>query len=33
MDRAAMVFVLIGISAPVVWIGILLQYFVGFRLG
>ena len=28
-----MVFVLIGISAPVVWIGILLQYFVGFRLG
>jgi peptide/nickel transport system permease protein len=28
-----MIFVLIGISAPVVWIGLLLQYFVGFRLG
>jgi peptide/nickel transport system permease protein len=33
LDRAAMIFVLIGISAPVVWIGLLLQYFVGFRLG
>jgi peptide/nickel transport system permease protein len=33
LDRSSMVFVLIGISAPVVWIGILLQYFVGFRLG
>ena len=33
LDRGAMIFVLIGISAPVVWIGLLLQYFVGFRLG
>lgn len=33
LDRSSMVFVLIGISAPVVWIGILLQYFIGFRLG
>ena len=33
LDRGAMVFVLIGISAPVVWIGLLLQYFIGFRLG
>ena len=33
LDRCAMIFVLIGISAPVVWIGLLLQYFVGFRLG
>ena len=33
LDRSSMVFVLIGISAPVVWIGVLLQYFVGFRLG
>lgn len=33
MDRSAMIFVLVGISAPVVWIGLLLQYFVGFRLG
>ena len=28
-----MVFVLIGISAPVIWIGLMLQYFIGFRLG
>ena len=28
-----MIFILIGISAPVVWIGLLLQYFVGFRWG
>jgi peptide/nickel transport system permease protein len=33
IDRAGMIFVLIGISAPVVWIGLLLQYFVGFRWG
>src|SRR5436853_442762 len=30
-DRAAMVFVLIGISAPVVWIGLIFQYFFGFK--
>jgi len=28
-----MIFVLVGISAPVIWVGLLLQYFVGFRLG
>jgi peptide/nickel transport system permease protein len=28
-----MIFILVGISAPVVWIGLLLQYFIGFRLG
>jgi peptide/nickel transport system permease protein len=33
MDRAAMVFVLIGISLPVVWIGLILQYTVGFKWG
>jgi peptide/nickel transport system permease protein len=33
LDRGAMIFVLVGISAPVIWIGLLLQYFVGFRLG
>ncbi len=33
LDRGTMIFILIGISAPVVWIGLLLQYFVGFRLG
>ena len=33
LDRSAMIFVLIGISAPVVWIGLLLQYFIGFKLG
>jgi peptide/nickel transport system permease protein len=32
-DRASMVFVLIGISAPVVWVGLILQYTIGFRLG
>ena len=31
IDRGAMIFILIGISAPVVWIGLLLQYFVGFK--
>ena len=33
LDRGAMVFVLIGISAPVVWVGLILQYTIGFRLG
>ncbi len=33
LDRVTMVFVLVGISLPVVWIGLMLQYFVGFRLG
>ncbi len=33
LDRGAMIFVLVGISAPVIWVGLLLQYFVGFRLG
>jgi peptide/nickel transport system permease protein len=32
-DRFAMVFVLIGISAPPVWIGLILAYTIGFRLG
>ena len=31
LDRGAMVFVLIGISLPVIWIGLVLQYFVGFK--
>jgi peptide/nickel transport system permease protein len=31
LDRAAMVFVLIGISAHPVWIGLILIYFVGYR--
>jgi peptide/nickel transport system permease protein len=30
-DRAAMIFVLFGISAPVFWIGLILQYFFGFK--
>jgi peptide/nickel transport system permease protein len=33
LDRGAMVFVLIGISAPVFWVGLILQYTIGFRLG
>jgi len=33
IDRSSMIFVLVGISLPVVWIGVLLQYFVGFRWG
>ena len=33
LDRGAMVFVLVGISAHPVWIGLLLSYFVGFKLG
>lgn len=32
-DRAAMVFVLIGISAHPVWIGLIFSYFFGYRLG
>jgi peptide/nickel transport system permease protein len=32
LDRAAMVFVLIGISAHPVWIGLILAYFIGFKL-
>ena len=32
-DRFSMVFVLIGISAPAVWIGLILAYIFGFRLG
>ncbi len=32
-DRAAMAVVLVGISAPAVWIGLILAYVVGFRLG
>jgi peptide/nickel transport system permease protein len=33
LDRIAMIFVLIGISAHPVWIGLLFAYFFGFRLG
>jgi peptide/nickel transport system permease protein len=33
LDRTAMVFVLIGISAHPVWIGLILIYFVGYRAG
>lgn len=33
LDRSGMVFVLIGISAPAVWIGLILAYLVGFKLG
>ena len=33
MDRVTMVAVLVGISAHPVWIGLILSYFVGFRLG
>ena len=33
LDRSAMVFVLIGISAHPVWIGLILVYFVGYRAG
>src|SRR5438309_10007738 len=32
-DRAAMIFVLIGVSAPPVWLGLILSYVFGFRLG
>jgi peptide/nickel transport system permease protein len=33
LDRGAMLFVLIGISAPAVWIGLILAYLIGFKLG
>jgi peptide/nickel transport system permease protein len=33
LDRAAMVFVLIGISAHPIWIGLILSYVVGFKFG
>jgi peptide/nickel transport system permease protein len=33
LDRAGMVFVLVGISAPSVWIGLILIYLIGFKLG
>ncbi len=33
IDRAAMVYVLIGISLPSFWIGLILSYLIGFRLG
>ena len=33
LDRTSMVFVLIGISAHPVWIGLILAYTVGFKLG
>jgi peptide/nickel transport system permease protein len=32
LDRSSMMFVLIGISAPVFWVGLILQYTIGFRL-
>jgi peptide/nickel transport system permease protein len=32
-DRAAMVFVLVGISAHPIWIGLIFSYFFGFKLG
>ena len=33
LDRSAMIFVLVGISAHPVWIGLILAYVFGFRLG
>lgn len=33
LDRSAMVFVLLGLSAPAAWIGLLLAYIFGYRLG
>jgi peptide/nickel transport system permease protein len=33
LDRSAMVFVLIGISAHPVWIGLILIYFIGYKAG
>jgi peptide/nickel transport system permease protein len=32
-DRAAMVFVLVGVSAPTVWVGLILAYVFGYTLG
>lgn len=33
LDRGAMVFVLVGISAHPVWLGLLFSYFIGYKLG
>src|ERR1700745_3955421 len=33
LDRAGMGFVLVGVSAPAVWIGLILAYVFGFKLG
>jgi len=33
IDRTGMVFVLLGISAPAVWIGLIFSYVFGFKLG
>ena len=33
LDRAGMVFVLVGVSAHPVWIGLIFSYFFGFKLG
>jgi len=33
LDRVSMVYVLIGISLPSFWIGLVLSYFIGFKLG
>ena len=33
IDRAGMVFVLIGLSAHPVWIGLIFAYFFGYKLG
>jgi peptide/nickel transport system permease protein len=33
LDRAGMAFVLVGVSAPAVWIGLILAYVFGFELG
>ena len=33
LDRVAMIYVLIGISLPSFWIGLVLSYFVGYKLG
>ena len=33
LDRSSMVFVLIGISAHPVWIGLIFSYFFGYKLG
>ena len=33
LDRAAMTYVLIGISLPSFWIGLVLSYFIGYKLG
>jgi peptide/nickel transport system permease protein len=33
LDRTAMVFVLVGISAPSFWIGLIFAYVIGFKLG